>query len=70
MLYERAAISRRSEELGQAGAGGFVGEGPHDEAIDHSMMKDLKAVLQGERLRGYPTLEDIEDRTDLYDIPF
>ena len=32
------------------------------------MMKDLKAVLQGERIRGYPTLEDIEDRTDLYDI--
>jgi predicted transcriptional regulator len=38
------------------------------EGIDHPMMKDLKAVLQGERLRGYPTLEDIEDRTDLYDI--
>jgi len=37
-------------------------------AIDHPMMKDLKAVLQGERIRGYPTLEDIEDRTDLYDI--
>ena len=38
------------------------------EAIDHPMMKDLKAVLQGERIRGYPTLEDIEDRTDLYEI--
>jgi predicted transcriptional regulator len=38
------------------------------EGIDHLMMKDLKAVLQGERIRGYPTLEDIEDRTDLYDI--
>jgi hypothetical protein len=38
------------------------------EAIDHPMMKDLKAVLQGERIRGYPTLEDIGDRTDLYDI--
>jgi predicted transcriptional regulator len=38
------------------------------EGIDHPMMKDLKAVLQGERIRGYPTLEDIEDRTDLYDI--
>ena len=37
-------------------------------AIDHPMMKDLKAVLQGERIKGYPTLEDIEDRTDLYDI--
>jgi predicted transcriptional regulator len=38
------------------------------EGIDHLMMKDLKAVLQGERIKGYPTLEDIEDRTDLYDI--
>ena len=38
------------------------------EAVDHPMMKDLKAVLQGERIRGYPTLVDIEDRTDLYDI--
>ncbi len=38
------------------------------EAIDHPMMKDLKAVLQGEKIRGYPTMEDIEDRTDLYDI--
>jgi hypothetical protein len=38
------------------------------QAIDHPMMKNLKAVLQGERIRDYPTLEDIEDRTDLYDI--
>jgi hypothetical protein len=38
------------------------------EAIDHPMMKDLKAVLQGERIKEYPTMEDIEDRTDLYDI--
>lgn len=38
------------------------------EAIDHPMMKDLKAVLQGMNIIGYPTLEDIEDRTDLYDI--
>ncbi len=30
------------------------------------MMKDLKAVLRGERIKGYLTLEDIEDRTDLY----
>jgi predicted transcriptional regulator len=38
------------------------------EGIDHLMMKDLKSVLQGERIKGYPTMEDIEDRTDLYDI--
>ncbi len=38
------------------------------EGVDHPMMKDLKAVLQGERIKGYPSLEDIEDRVDLYDI--
>lgn len=27
-------------------------------AIDHPMMKDLNAVLHGEWIRGYPTLED------------
>ena len=36
--------------------------------IEHTMIKDMKAVLQGERIKGYPTLEDIEDRVDLYDI--
>ena len=38
------------------------------EDIDHPMMAYIKAVLQGEIIKGYPTLEDIEDRTDLYDI--
>ena len=38
------------------------------DAIDHPVFSNLKAVLQGERISGYPTLEDIEDRTDLYDI--
>ena len=38
------------------------------EDIDHPMMKNLKAVLLGERIKGYPTLEDIEDRTGLYEI--
>ena len=38
------------------------------EAIDHPVMSDLKAVLHGERISGYPTQEDIEDRMDLYDI--
>jgi hypothetical protein len=32
------------------------------------MMQNIRNVLQGERIKGYPTLEDIEDRTDLYDI--
>lgn len=38
------------------------------ESIDHPMMKDLKVVLQGERIKGYPALEDIEDRADIYGI--
>jgi hypothetical protein len=38
------------------------------EAIDHPMMANIKAMLQGEIIKGYPTQEDIEDRTDLYDI--
>ncbi len=32
------------------------------------MMTDIKAVLHGERLKGYPALEDIRDRADLYGI--
>jgi predicted transcriptional regulator len=38
------------------------------EAIDHPMMANIKAALRGEKIKGYPTLEDIKDRTDLYDI--
>lgn len=38
------------------------------ESIDHPMMKDLKAVLQGKNIRGYPTMEDVMDRADLYGI--
>jgi predicted transcriptional regulator len=38
------------------------------EGVDHPMMKDINAVLQGERIKGYPTLDDIEDRAELYDI--
>lgn len=37
-------------------------------AIDHPVMQDIKKVLQGERIKGYPTMEDIEDRLELYDI--
>jgi len=38
------------------------------ESVDHPMMADIIAVLQGERIKGYPAMEDIEDRTELYDI--
>lgn len=32
------------------------------------MIKDIKAVLLGESVRGYPAMEDIEDRAELYSI--
>lgn len=38
------------------------------EGIDHPMMKDIKAVLQGESIKGYPSSEEIEDRAELYEI--
>jgi len=38
------------------------------EGIEHHMMNDIKTVLQGEKIKGYPSLEDIEDRTEMYDI--
>lgn len=37
-------------------------------AIDHPVMQNIKKVLQGEKIKGYPTMEDIEDRLELYDI--
>jgi predicted transcriptional regulator len=38
------------------------------EGIDHPIKNDIKAVLQGERIRDYPSLEDIEERAELYGI--
>lgn len=38
------------------------------ESTDHPMMKQIKAVLQGESIKGYPSLEEIEDRAELYEI--
>ncbi len=34
----------------------------------HSMVKDIRAVLQGEKVKGYPSLEDVRDRTEMYGI--
>ncbi|VVB65025.1 Sugar-specific transcriptional regulator TrmB [uncultured archaeon] len=36
--------------------------------VEHPMMADIKAVLHGERVKGYPALEDIRDRAELYGI--
>jgi hypothetical protein len=38
------------------------------EGIEHPMVKDILAVLQGEKVKGYPSMEDIEDRTEMYGI--
>ena len=38
------------------------------EDIDHPMMEDIKAVLQGETIKGYSSLEEIKDRAELYGI--
>jgi hypothetical protein len=32
------------------------------------MVKDIRAVLRGEKVKGYPSMEDIEDRTEMYGI--
>jgi hypothetical protein len=29
---------------------------------------NIKAAMQGERIKGYPILEDVEDRAELYGI--
>jgi predicted transcriptional regulator len=34
----------------------------------HSMMKGIRAVLRGEHIKGYPSLEEIEEQAELYGI--
>jgi len=36
--------------------------------IEHPMVDEMRAVLRGEKVRGYPSLEDVRDRAGLYDI--
>lgn len=38
------------------------------ESVDHPVIKDIQAVLHGKRIKGYPTLDEIRDRAELYDI--
>ena len=35
----------------------------------HPMMEGIQAALRGEHIKGYPTREDIEEQTKLYEIP-
>jgi len=34
----------------------------------HPMMKSIRAVLRGEHIKGYPTVEEIEEQAELYGI--
>jgi hypothetical protein len=36
--------------------------------VQHPMLKDIRAVLRGEKVKGYPSTEDVEDRTEMYGI--
>jgi len=36
----------------------------------HPMMKSIRAVLRGEHIKGYPTVEEIEEQAELYEIAF
>ena len=36
--------------------------------IQHPMLKDIKAVLMGRQIKGYPTLEEIKEQVELYGI--
>jgi len=38
------------------------------EDVEHPVMKEIEAVLQGERMKGYPSLDEIRDRAELYEI--
>jgi predicted transcriptional regulator len=36
--------------------------------VNHPMVKKIKSVLNGNHIKGYPNLDDIIDRAELYDI--
>jgi len=38
------------------------------QSVLHPMVKDIRAVLQGEKVKGYPSMEDVEDRAEMYGI--
>jgi hypothetical protein len=40
------------------------------EIIHHPVMNEIEAVLRGETVKGYPDLEDIKDRAEMYDFKF
>lgn len=38
------------------------------EGVEHPMMEEIKTVLNGEKMKGYPSVEDIKERAKLYEI--
>lgn len=38
------------------------------EDVQHPMMKDIRAVLKGEHIKGYPILEEVKEQVELYGI--
>ena len=36
--------------------------------VRHDIVENLKLVLQGEKIRGYPTFEEIKEKADMYGI--
>jgi len=36
--------------------------------VQHPMMESIRAVLRGEHIKGYPTVEEIEEQAELYGI--
>ncbi len=38
--------------------------------VQHPMMESIGAVLRGKSIKGYPSLEEVEEQAELYDIAF
>jgi len=36
--------------------------------VNHPILENIKLIIKGEKINGYPTLLDIKDRAQLYDI--
>ncbi|AKB36159.1 hypothetical protein MSSAC_1569 [Methanosarcina siciliae C2J] len=36
--------------------------------VKHDIVENLKLVLQGERIKGYPSFEEIKEKADMYGI--
>ena len=36
--------------------------------IKHKIIENINKILKGQHISGYPTLEEIKDRADVYDI--